>query len=47
MRRLRTALSALRGFARGFVGLATAAPVDASAARARICDAAEKRPHCC
>jgi hypothetical protein len=47
MTRLRRALAALRGFARGFLGLAAARDADADAARTRIRDTAARRPHCC
>jgi hypothetical protein len=47
MNRVRAVLTALRGFARGFVGITTPPPRDAGAARAQLRQAAEHRPHCC
>ena len=47
MSRLRRALAALRGFTRGFLGLADAAPRDPASARQWIKDEASRRSHCC
>jgi hypothetical protein len=46
MTRLRRAAAALRDFARGFLGIATPLPRDASRARARLRET-ERRPRCC
>jgi hypothetical protein len=47
MKRVRHVVAALRDFARGFLGLPGPASHDAAAARRRIRDTAERRPHCC
>lgn len=40
-------IAALRGFARGFLGLAASKPCDAKAARERLRETAARRSHCC
>jgi len=45
--RVRAVVAALRGFARGFVGITAPPPRDADAARAQLLHAAEHRPRCC
>jgi hypothetical protein len=47
MTQLRRAATALRDFARGFLGLATPLPRETGAARARLRETAERRPRCC
>ena len=47
MIRVRAVCAALRGFARGFLGITAAPPRDADAARAQLRNAAEHRTHCC
>ena len=47
MSRVRRSLAALRGFVRGFLGIAAPPLRDPNAARRRIQEEAERRPHCC
>jgi hypothetical protein len=47
MSRWRRVAAALRGFTRGFLGIAAPRAFDAAAARRKIKDDAARRPHCC
>ena len=47
MNRVRRGFAALRGFVRGFLGIAAPPLRDPNAARGRIQEEAERRPHCC
>ena len=40
-------LANARAFVHGFLGLPATPPIDATAARSRIVERAERRPHCC
>lgn len=47
MTRLRDAFAALRGFARGFLGLAAPALADPKTAREQLRRTDDHRPRCC